>query len=962
MAPLSDYVTGTITLTNGSATFTGVGTGWQAAAFREGDTIIDVSGATEFWAVIATIEDNGQGTLTQPWEGPDLNGVSYRMRYMADGQRTTAQARQLIELLGNGNLQALAGLDGTPQTFAMFTGQGAMVEVPRSELLSGLDFDVQVATLADRDAYDNEVEGFKVLVSDANGEGDPALYTKMSDDPGDWSAPAFVAGAPPVPTITIGDVTTGAPGSPAQVTSTPTETGAELDFTIPTGAEGPAGAQGPEGPTGPIPEVTIGDVTTGAPGSPAEVTATPTPEGVELEFVIPTGPEGPEGPQGPQGPAGEGTGDVIGPETATAGHVAVFADSTGTLLADGGEPPTAPTVEVGTTTTGAAGTDASVSVTATATGVELDFTIPRGDAGADGAQGPAGDTPTVEVGTTTTGDPGTDAEVTATPTATGVSLDFTIPRGEGGGGGAGYVPIAQFNPVGDGVADDTAALQAGIDYCSPLGLVLVLDPEQTYRTTAPLVALHGQDDSGGPVYRPKIDGRGAVIAQDHDGWCLVIDPLCEWVDQTSRRGVATFFIKDISFDGYAHINGNLTNASCIKIGKAGYWVDPFDRPAGLENILINGYHATAVQIEQCRHFDINRLVVRDPVMSAATVVLRTLQDGFTGDITFNDCEFAGNTNDGVNNSGCLFMHCERLSGTGQAQLRGIRFVNCVFYGTGTYLYSGGNSQLNDTWFTDCAWDWTNAGGRVRTDYAFKFRATNAGAQIDKLFVNNPYMVGYPGGGFLADNPSENGSFSDIQFRGGAVSNGSIPMEFIYVDGVSVIGMDFSAITGIDPERNILSFPDCSDLVVKDCRETNGVNVDQFISVGGGRSGQSYVCEGNVSLTPGTERAINDYGDRSKKRRMANNRKPGDVHVLTGSDPMVIPYDGDVFLVNSPVNFGQMLGVIHGRRITLVFYGTCTIYTGTNSNEIAYSDGSTKEIANGEVVSFISDGNRWWLDS
>lgn len=826
MAPLSDYITGTITLTNGSATFTGTGTGWEAAAFREGDTIIDVTGATEYTGVIASITDNGEGELTQPWEGPTLADVTYRMRYMADGQRVTAQARQLIELLGNGNLQALAGLPGSPQTFAMFTGQGAMVEVARNDLLTGLAFDVQVDTLADRDAYDAEDAGFTVLVSDSNGAGDAAIYTKQSGTPGDWSAPAYVSGPPPVPTLTIGEVTTGAPGAPAEVTSTPTPTGAELDFTIPTGQQGPAGAEGPEGPEGP--------------------------------------------------------------------------------------------------------------------------------------------TPTVEVGTVTTGDPGDPAVVTATPTATGVELDFTIPRGEdgeGGGGGAdGRVFIDQFGAVGDGVADDTAAIQAGIDYCSPLGLVLVLNPEHTYRTTSQLTALQGQAVGGGPVYRPKIDGRGAVIAQDHSGWGIVIDPLCEWADQTSRRGVATFFLRNISFDGYQHVHGVRTTANCIKIGKAGFWVDPFDRPVGLEDILINGYHATAVLIEQCRHFDVNRLVVRDPRASAATVELRTLEDGFTGDITFNDCEFAGNTNDGINDSGCLFLHAERLSGSGQAQLRGVRFVNCVFYGTGTYLYSGGESQLNDIWFTDCAWDWTDAGARPRVDYAFKFRATNAGAQIDKLFVSNPYVVGYPGGGFLADNPSENGSFSDIQFRGGAVSGGSIPMEFIYVDGVSVRGMDFSAIVGLNPEQNILSFPDCSELVVSDCKETNCTNVGQFISVGGGNA-TSYVVENNTSYSASTDRTVNDYGGEDVLRRMANNFKPGgdDSWVLTGADPMVLPWDGSLFLVNSPVSFGKMQGAYQGRRVTLLFYGACTIYTGSATNEMFYHGGSTKDVANGEAVTFISDGNRWWIE-
>ena len=50
------------------------------------------------------------------------------------------------------------------------------------------------------------------------------------------------------------------------------------------------------------------------------------------------------------------------------------------------------TVKVGTTTTGEPGTDASVTNSGTETEAILNFTIPRGDPGATGPQGPKGDT------------------------------------------------------------------------------------------------------------------------------------------------------------------------------------------------------------------------------------------------------------------------------------------------------------------------------------------------------------------------------------------------------------------------------------------------------------------------------------------------------------------------------------------------------------------------------------------
>ena len=135
-----------------------------------------------------------------------------------------------------------------------------------------------------------------------------------------------------------------------------------------------------------------------------------------------------------------------------------------------------PTVEVGSVTTGAAGSDAKVTNSGTSQAVKLDFVIPRGPAGptgtpgkdgapgkdgetgpkgdtgpagptgpkgSDGAQGPTGPkgetgaTPELSVGTVTTLTPGSDATVTMTGTKEAPVLNFGIPKGEAGNGGGG---------------------------------------------------------------------------------------------------------------------------------------------------------------------------------------------------------------------------------------------------------------------------------------------------------------------------------------------------------------------------------------------------------------------------------------------------------------------------------------------------------------------------------------------
>lgn len=208
MALPADYVSGTITLTAGSTAFTGTGTGWLAADFREGDIILDVLGGGNRVAVVAAVTGNGAGTLTKPWEGPTLANVAYRLRYQWDSGRVSAQTRTLIEQLGNGNLQSLAAVTGAAGNVVVFNGPGAIGIEPRTNFINGVAYDVQVNTLADRAAYNGQSAGFTVLVSNV-GDGRSAIYSKASNASGDWTNAAYITGpVGPNPTIAVDTTTT----------------------------------------------------------------------------------------------------------------------------------------------------------------------------------------------------------------------------------------------------------------------------------------------------------------------------------------------------------------------------------------------------------------------------------------------------------------------------------------------------------------------------------------------------------------------------------------------------------------------------------------------------------------------------------------------------------------------------------------------------------------------------------
>ena len=133
---------------------------------------------------------------------------------------------------------------------------------------------------------------------------------------------------------------------------------------------------------------------------------------------------------------------------------------------DPGTPGTAATIAVGTTTTGLPGTNAAVVNSGTSSAAVFDFTIPRGDTGAQGPQGNqgnAGAAATIAAGTTTTGAPGTNASVVNSGTSSAAVFDFTIPRGDVGpqgpqGNPGPTVPLCDILTVGN-----TACLDINMD-------------------------------------------------------------------------------------------------------------------------------------------------------------------------------------------------------------------------------------------------------------------------------------------------------------------------------------------------------------------------------------------------------------------------------------------------------------------------------------------------------------------
>ena len=303
---------------------------------------------------------DGVGIETITAAGTDENGGNIYRINLSNGQNYTFTAPK-----GAQGAQGATGATGAPgkdfriyKTYASVAAMNADASnVPDGEFVS-------IAS------DENDPDNGKVYQRSADGEADFVFIFDLSGAQGIQGEAA---------TIQIGQVLTGEPGTNASVENVGTENAAILNFTIPRGATGAAGkdgvngqdgkdgTNGQDGADGAAATIQIGEVVTGEPGTNASVENTGTENAAVLKFTIPRGATGATGAQGAPGQDGSD-------------------GAPGAPGADGQDA----TIAIGTVSTGAAGSEAAVTNTGTPSAAVFNFTIPRGDTGAQGIQGEPG--------------------------------------------------------------------------------------------------------------------------------------------------------------------------------------------------------------------------------------------------------------------------------------------------------------------------------------------------------------------------------------------------------------------------------------------------------------------------------------------------------------------------------------------------------------------------------------------
>ncbi len=438
-----------------------------------------------------------------------------------------AEAAYIVTLDGTTGAEGEAGKAATIEIGTVTTGEpGTQVSVTNSGNENAAVFDFTIP----RGEKGNDGKAATVKVGTVT-DGTTAAVTNSGNE----NAAVFNFTLPrgkdgengKAATIAIGKVTTGAAGSQASVSNTGSENAAVLDFTIPTGKDGQDGKAA---------TIQVGSVTTSEPGSDAQVSNGGSENAAVFNFVI---------PRGQQGPTGKGfkvlgyyatlsalkagvpspeIGDAYGVGTSEPYDIYIYDSvsldwvNNGPLQGAQGPNGQAATVTVGSTTTGAAGTAASVTNTGTNKDAVLNFTIPAGKDGEDGYtpqkgkdyfDGEDGAAATITVGTVTTGEPDSAAQVTNSGNENAAVFDFVIPAGKNGKDGEdGKAATISIGSVTTGAAGSSAEVtNSGTENAAVLNFTI---PEGK-------AGKDGQDgapgQNGSPGYTPQ---RGTDYWTDAD--------------------------------------------------------------------------------------------------------------------------------------------------------------------------------------------------------------------------------------------------------------------------------------------------------------------------------------------------------------------------------------------------------------------------------------------------------------
>jgi len=294
---------------------------------------------------------------------------------------------------------------------------------------------------------------------------------------------------------------------------------------------------------------------------------------------------------------------------------------------------------------------------------------------------------------------------------------------------------------------------------------------------------------------------------------------------------AGFEISDlaIQYNG----TGAGADAKGIQIGYPGTQISYNGMRNVIRNVFVDYFLNDCVSLLSCEGLLCNNLSVFTHASSVkrALFIYNNKWDCFSGDTSFDACDFHGTGNAGQNT---VEINCH---GDGtfahSISIAGLHFTDCNFYdgNTGLSLFCDGTGLLLDCFFENCQWDGVNSIANIAD--AIYIACTTTSSTISGVQFTNCYMVNWHVSAIFA-----------ISFVGGYIENIGINNNYIgecLSSPINLSGVSGSNITGT---RCFSSGSGTGQsLIVLDAGSSNNVvanNIHKILSGGSPPSGIQYL--------------------------------------------------------------------------------------------------------------------------
>ena len=383
-------------------------------------------------------------------------------------------------------------------------------------------------------------------------------------------------------------------------------------------------------------------------------------------------------------------------------------------------------------------------------------------------------------------------------------------------------------------------LQNAINFVQDMSCnaVLLLPKNGSFSLSSAITIKQGKSTTDTKAYTFEMDGQNCSVLQNFNGTCFTVVPRCLLSNINTSGAIAQIKIKNINANGYYISLNNYTNSVFISIGDATHAIDSFDF-SELSNILVIGYLKPPIHITNSRHFIFNNIVTRD---QAGGINIAAYNSAFCGDFIFNNCEFQGKVANPP-----LELVTYNNSGAGTASIRGIKFNDCVIYGSGSKINCSTAGAIGDLWFNSIAFDVGSASEECLFIY------TASGSSLFNVIFDNLYLVNFTNTAIeiVADTLN---STNSIQFNGGQISliTATSVIKCTNINDITITGMSFQGITA----TNIVESTSCTLIKINNCTSDN--TVTNFIkSVSSNYLFTNNAYKGAINISGGYGSSVNN---------------------------------------------------------------------------------------------------------